>query len=670
MMISVEKTLTLKHWKQYTTILLFAVLFFVTRGSAQGVISLSSCQGINSSGSYSLANDVSSGGDCFYVRGNVTNVTFNGNGRTITTTGKAFDVADLGGGTPSNITITNFISPNGEVRVYGDATNQVTIQNVTVLTIGVNGSDDVTIDNNTVGTGGIQVNNSDNPWPPLRPVITNNTVTGDPGTDTKVMIEIAGGPTHPCPRIDGTVNDNTVNNYRNDYPQPEATAVIRIRCATHNTVKNNLFRSHGTTMGLYIRDESDDGVYENNTFWTKQYPALWIASGGVDKTFPSRNTFYNNIFRTDEEYGFYGSAVGTGNSFSYNTFYSNSGLLGYVGGYYGNTYDHNTFYNAGTGNLQSLQGNNQEGPPADTYTNNIFSYSGTNVFGYDQWRASRYVGNYNLFHNRSGALSFGSMGNLSAWRTATGGDANSIGDLDPLLTNPAGGDFTIAANSPARGAGSADSDIGAKQYGSEPPPPCVESWSCGAWSSCTNNSQSRTCTDANNCGTTANRPALTQSCDSTAPTVAVTAPANGATFSGTTNITATASDAIGVSGVQFKLDGANLGSEDTSAPYSYSWNTADATNTSHTITAVARDAAGNSTTSATITVTVNNTAPGCTESWICDSDWSACANNTQTRTCTDANNCGTVVNQPILSQTCLALSDVTPPAIITDLRPL
>lgn len=48
-------------------------------------------------------------------------------------------------------------------------------------------------------------------------------------------------------------------------------------------------------------------------------------------------------------------------------------------------------------------------------------------------------------------------------------------------------------------------------------PSCTESWTCGAWGTCTNSQQSRTCTDANNCGTTTNRPALTQSC--TAPSV-------------------------------------------------------------------------------------------------------------------------------------------------------
>ena len=40
-----------------------------------------------------------------------------------------------------------------------------------------------------------------------------------------------------------------------------------------------------------------------------------------------------------------------------------------------------------------------------------------------------------------------------------------------------------------------------------------------------------------------------------------------------------------------------LGAEDTIAPYSVSWNTTTAANGSHTLTAVARDAAGNTTTS-------------------------------------------------------------------------
>src|SRR5204862_447978 len=84
------------------------------------------------------------------------------------------------------------------------------------------------------------------------------------------------------------------------------------------------------------------------------------------------------------------------------------------------------------------------------------------------------------------------------------------------------------------------------------------------------------------------------------------------TVSGTTSLSAAASDNVGVVGVQFKLDGANLGAEDTSSPYSVNWDTTTASNGSHSLAAVARDAAGNQTTSAAVTVTVNNVPPDTT----------------------------------------------------------
>lgn len=97
--------------------------------------------------------------------------------------------------------------------------------------------------------------------------------------------------------------------------------------------------------------------------------------------------------------------------------------------------------------------------------------------------------------------------------------------------------------------------------------------------------------------------------DITAPTVSVTAPAGGASVSGTSvAVTATAADDVGVAGVQFLLDGAALGAEDTTSPYSVNWDTTTASNANHTLTARARDAAGNQSTSAGVTVTVGNAA--------------------------------------------------------------
>ncbi|MFA6552355.1 MAG: LamG-like jellyroll fold domain-containing protein, partial [Candidatus Paceibacterota bacterium] len=102
--------------------------------------------------------------------------------------------------------------------------------------------------------------------------------------------------------------------------------------------------------------------------------------------------------------------------------------------------------------------------------------------------------------------------------------------------------------------------------------------------------------------------------DTTAPTVSITSPTNLGTVSGASvTVSANASDPIisgqtqsGISGVQFKVDGNNLGSEDTVSPYSVTWNTSSLSNGNHTLTAVARDGAGNSSMSSVITVSVSN----------------------------------------------------------------
>jgi hypothetical protein len=97
--------------------------------------------------------------------------------------------------------------------------------------------------------------------------------------------------------------------------------------------------------------------------------------------------------------------------------------------------------------------------------------------------------------------------------------------------------------------------------------------------------------------------------DTTAPSVSLTSPAAGSTVSGSIAVTAGATDDVGVEEVQFMLDGQNLGPADTSAPYSVPWSSTDVENGSHTLIAVARDAAGNAGTSAAVGVHVQNAAP-------------------------------------------------------------
>ncbi len=91
--------------------------------------------------------------------------------------------------------------------------------------------------------------------------------------------------------------------------------------------------------------------------------------------------------------------------------------------------------------------------------------------------------------------------------------------------------------------------------------------------------------------------------DTAAPTVSISSPAAGATVSGTVGFAATASDNVGVAKVEFFIDNGLVGT-DTASPFSYAWNTAASTNGTHVLKARAYDAAGNTASSATVTVTV------------------------------------------------------------------
>ncbi|PKM05789.1 MAG: hypothetical protein CVV14_14915, partial [Gammaproteobacteria bacterium HGW-Gammaproteobacteria-4] len=91
----------------------------------------------------------------------------------------------------------------------------------------------------------------------------------------------------------------------------------------------------------------------------------------------------------------------------------------------------------------------------------------------------------------------------------------------------------------------------------------------------------------------------------TADTIAPTATAGVTGNSGTISLTATASDNVGVSRVDFLVDGVVKGSDATS-PYALSLDSTTLSNAGHALVAKAYDAAGNVGTSNTVSFTVNN----------------------------------------------------------------
>jgi hypothetical protein len=127
---------------------------------------------------------------------------------------------------------------------------------------------------------------------------------------------------------------------------------------------------------------------------------------------------------------------------------------------------------------------------------------------------------------------------------------------------------------------------------------CVESWTCSSWSSCSNNQQTRTCTDSNKCGTTTNKPYTTQTCTSC-----------------TENWQCGSWSLCTVNNIQSRTctDSMNCGTNttkpETSQSCSYS----------------------------------------CTPNWNC-SEWSVCSNSKETRTCSDTMNCGTT--SPAIERDC------------------
>jgi Concanavalin A-like lectin/glucanases superfamily/Bacterial Ig domain len=94
--------------------------------------------------------------------------------------------------------------------------------------------------------------------------------------------------------------------------------------------------------------------------------------------------------------------------------------------------------------------------------------------------------------------------------------------------------------------------------------------------------------------------------DTAPPTVAILQPAAGMTLSDIVSINVSASDNDAIASVRILVDGEPIGPEQTTAPFSGSWNTTTAGNGLHTVTAVAVDASGNSATSAPITIAVLN----------------------------------------------------------------
>jgi len=92
--------------------------------------------------------------------------------------------------------------------------------------------------------------------------------------------------------------------------------------------------------------------------------------------------------------------------------------------------------------------------------------------------------------------------------------------------------------------------------------------------------------------------------DTAAPVVTLVAPAGGASVSGAVTLSATATDNMAVTLVEFRVNGVAVATM-AGSPYTFSWSSSSVANGQHTVEARAFDAAGNQGT-ASATISVNN----------------------------------------------------------------
>ncbi|WP_343051543.1 S8 family serine peptidase [Pseudaquabacterium terrae] len=93
--------------------------------------------------------------------------------------------------------------------------------------------------------------------------------------------------------------------------------------------------------------------------------------------------------------------------------------------------------------------------------------------------------------------------------------------------------------------------------------------------------------------------------DTTAPTIGIINPLASASVSGVVPVDVQASDNVGVTKVELRVNG-SLVATDTSAPFAFSWNSATVSNGMKSLVATAYDAAGNSKASTALSVNVAN----------------------------------------------------------------
>ncbi len=415
--------------------------------------------------------------------------------------------------------------------------------------------------------------------------------------------------------------NNTV--YANGSTSMEHNIYISNALSDGAIVRGNVIRSSNTGNGLQLNGDwemggdgfIDNAVVENNVVYSNRLKGLSLISIRYGRI--QNNIIYNNgpaaggIHLVDQA----GQNFSTGNTVVNNTVDEPGQASIRVNAGSDNNVIFNNICVGTTGIVFEGSGNYQ--------SNNYISASGTGIF-------ANYAGHD--YHQATGSLSINS--GLSTFRSVTPPSVDIVGtsrpqsgvfDLGAYESSPAGGDTTapvisaftmpVTATSLIVSVSSftATDAVGVTGYmiteNFSAPAIGATGWSATAPTTFTfsgsgaRNAYAWAKDAAGNVSTSMSRSVSITLSDSTAPTVSISSPAAGAKLKGSVTLSATASDNVRVTNVDFYLDGVHLGA-DGSAPYSLNWNTVSVASGTHNLTAKAYDAAGHVTTSNPVSVTL------------------------------------------------------------------
>jgi len=379
------------------------------------------------------------------------------------------------------------------------------------------------------------------------------------------------------------------------------------------SMRYNVFTWVQSTGGLMINNP-DRGAVEiyGNVFYKRDGDTWAYGGDGVIGTWINRSdiachnvSVFNNTFINVPKdcFGIIGSTPSSGLVAKNNYFY-NSGT-GLPNGSWSHNYNH--YQNSGT----ESEANGSQGSGATLVTLDVASRDFAKLTvqppAGDTTVDARYRTDW--------------FGVIGTGRGAVQGSGQQVQDVTaPTVTlgtvaSQVTGSVTIAAqatdNTGGTGVASVQFLVDGQSIGTDSTAPYSVAWDSRSIANGTHTLQAVATDGAGNRGNSASLTIQVQNVnDATAPTISVTAPVPNAIVSNIVNFAATAADGSGGTGVamvSFVVNGAVVGTDSTS-PYTLSWDSSVVTNGNYVLVARARDAAGNSADSSSVTIAVRNPA--------------------------------------------------------------